>query len=62
MQVQKYGEINLMIQKVIYGVQVVLHMKWHHLNLLLEHKIWKDYIEKFKKDYMKEFLQNLVEN
>jgi len=57
---QKYGMINHMILKVIYGVWHVYYMKCWLYILLLELRIWKDYIIKLLKDNMKKYVINIL--
>jgi hypothetical protein len=47
MQVQKCGKTCLIIRKVIYGHWDVYAMRFVHWCLLLELKIWMDYIKKY---------------
>ena len=56
MHLQRFGKINPIIIKVIFGPWVVLYMKWLLKNHLLMVRIWILYIRKFKKDLMKIFL------
>ena len=57
---RKFGEMNHMILKVIFGVWVVLYMKWRTNNHHLGHKIWKAYLRKFKKEFMIKLILNII--
>ena len=48
MQVHKFGEINRMIVKVIFGPLAVLYMKWHAYDHPLMGRICNSCIEVFK--------------
>ena len=48
MQAHKYGEINLMITKVIFGHLDVYYMNLQALNLLFRRKIWINYLKIYK--------------
>lgn len=60
MLLQKSGEMNLMIINVIFGVLVVLFMKWQVKSHLLGQQIWMVYIKEFKKVNMKEFQLDIL--
>ena len=61
MLAQKYEEMNNMMQKQIYDLQDALYMKWPHLNRHLELRIYLNYIKKFKRVYIKNFLNNNIQ-
>ncbi len=55
MLVLKYGEMSLMMQNQIYGLWVVLHMKWQLKNHLSELLIWKGFLKESKKVFVIEY-------
>ena len=61
-KVQKSGRINLMIQKVTFGLLVVLFMKWLLFTHLLEQKIWMGFIKKLLKEFIQNYHQSIQIN
>ena len=59
MQAQKFGEINLMIVKAIFGLLAVYCMSLHVSDLLFKEKIWMNFLKMYKKVHILQFHKNI---